>query len=613
MKKARFAGIVGAAVAASMFLAGCTGIEMGPGDSGNANPAGANPAGATPGADECTSLVVATSSEKVNLVEKLGEAFKNSPEASGLSDCASVFPINVSSGNGAKTLLTNPTEWPNLSPEWYPNIWSPASSIWIERVAAAGNANLVADPTFFTQTPIVFGVPESMAEQLGYPEKPISYADLASYISDPAGWGALGRPLWGEFKIAKTNPNTSTTGLSVILTQSYAASGKTADLTVADVEASAEFSRTFELGAIHYGDTTGKVLTTLYNATQNGAQGSSYVSAIALEETSLFWYNQGNPDSRTIQPGEVLVPPKEKLVAVYPTEGSMWSDNPAVVLNSPWVTEAQKVAGAAFLKFLNTKAAQEILPEYGFRPLDTSVDASKVLNASIGIDTSQPTVSLPRPSAEVVSAALDQWTEIRKPSAVLQVIDISGSMDDPIGDGRSKLEGAIAGAVATLDNFRPTDKLGVWAFTTDISSELGQNVAPVYDFAPLAGNRESVGRSIEDLIFSTRQGTPMYDVIGIAYDYMLERAEPGRINAIIVLSDGQDTDSRTSLESLLVKLNQASEGANSSAVRIFTIAYGEGADKDILNRISTATGGQMFDASDPAKIQDAFQSVINNF
>ncbi len=598
-------GLTGLALATVLALTGCVA------GGGETTPNTSN--GAIPGADGCTPLVVATSSEKVNLMDALGQSFKDSPEAKALDNCVSVFPINVSSGNGAKVLLTNPQTWPNLEAAWYPTIWSPASSVWVDRVAAAGNQNLVADPVFFGQTPIVFGVPESMAKALDYPNTPISYADLESYIANPEGWAALGKPLWGSFKIAKTNPNTSTTGLSVILTQSYAASGKSTDLTVADVEASADFSRTFESGAIHYGDTTGKVLTTLYNATQNGAQGSAYVSAVALEETSLFWYNKGNPDSHTVQPGEVLTPPKEKLVAVYPTEGSMWSDNPAVVLNSPWVTAEQKTAGAAFLEFLNTKPAQEILPEYGFRPLDTTVDVSNFLNATVGIDPAQPTVSLPKPSADVVSAALDQWTQIRKPSAVLELIDISGSMDDGIGDGRSKLDGAIAGAVATLNNFRSTDQIGVWAFTTGISSIVGENIAPVYDFDALGGNKERIGSSIEDLVYSTRQGTPMYDAVSTAYDYMLKNAEDGRINAIILLSDGQDTDSKTSLESLLVKLNQKSEGNNSSPVRIFTIAYGDGADKSVLQKISEATGGQMFDASDPAKIQDVFQSVINNF
>ena len=48
-------------------------------------------------------------------------------------------------------------------------------------------------------------------------------------------------------------------------------------------------------------------------------------------------------------------------------------------------------------------------------------------------------------------------------------------------------------------------------------------------------------------------------------------------------------------------------------VRIFPIAYGEGADTNSLQRIAEATGGQWFDASDAAKIDLVFASVINNF
>ena len=203
--------------------------------------------------------------------------------------------------------------------------------------------------------------------------------------------------MWGSFKISKTNPNTSTTGLSAILMQSYEASGKTEALTAADVAAAEDFSRVFEECVIHYGDTTGKVLTTLYDETQNGASGSGYVSAVALEETSLLNYNQGNPDSHTVQPGETLNAPKQKLVAVYPEGGSMWSDNPVTVLGADWVTPVQREAGEAFAAFVQTKPAQAILPEYGFRPLDESVPLGKLFTATYGVDPEKPAVTAAAP------------------------------------------------------------------------------------------------------------------------------------------------------------------------------------------------------------------------
>ncbi|MCC2031771.1 VWA domain-containing protein [Microbacterium sp. BWT-G7] len=563
--------------------------------------------------DGCTSVVVATSSEKVNMLDALADAFKESPQHEGLAECATVRPINVSSGDATR-FLTAGGDWPDDDARRWPTMWSPASTVWTERVAAAASASLVGEPESFTHTPVVFGVPETMAKALGYPGSEIGITDFEALCQDPAGWASVGKPLWGSFKISKTNPNTSTTGLSAILMQSYEASGKTVDLTAADVAAAAEFSRVFEECVIHYGDTTGKVLNTLYDETQNGSGGSGYVSAVALEETSLLNYNQGNPDSHTVQPGETLTPPKEKLVAVYPSGGSMWSDNPITVLGADWVTEVQATAGAAFAEFLQTDAAQQILPEYGFRPLDESVALGDLFTAEYGVDPAGPAVTLPKPSVDVVSAAIDQWTQIRKPSSVLEVIDISGSMDEAIGDGRSKLDGAIEGAQSTLGHFRSSDEVGVWAFTTGVSSAAGQNIVVLRDVSPLASDRESVDSSLDDLRFADRQGTPLYDAIAAAYEEMTARAEPGRINAIVVLSDGQDTDSTISLDSLIAKIGkESSEGGDDAPVRIFPIAYGEGADTGALQRIAEATGGQWFDASDAAKIDLVFASVINNF
>lgn len=590
------------AVSALVALTGCT-MSSGGGDGGDGDFAD----------DGCTSVVVATSSEKVNMLDALADAFKESPEHEGLDECATVRPINVSSGDATR-FLTAGGDWPDENPRRWPTMWSPASTVWTERVAAAASPALVGEPESFTHTPVVFGVPETMAKALGWPNTPIGIGDFERLCADPEGWGSVGKPLWGSFKISKTNPNTSTTGLSAILMQSYEASGKTSDLTAADVAAAADFSRVFEECVIHYGDTTGKVLTTLYDETQNGAGGSGYVSAVALEETSLLNYNQGNPDSHTVQPGETLKPPKEKLVAVYPSGGSMWSDNPVTVLGAPWVTDAQRAAGEAFAAFLQTDAAQRILPEYGFRPLDEDAPLGDLFTEKYGVDPAGPAVTLPKPAVEVVSAAIDQWTQIRKPSSVLEVIDISGSMDDAIGDGRSKLDGAIEGAQATLGHFRSTDEVGVWAFTTGVSSSAGKNLVVLRDVSPLASDREAVDTSLEDLRYAHREGTPLYDAIAAAYDEMTARAEPGRINAIVLLSDGQDTDSQISLDSLVARIGKtAREGGDDAPVRIFPIAYGEGADTSALQRIAEATGGQWFDASDAAKIDLVFASVINNF
>lgn len=578
------------------------------GDTGSGSEAG----GASD--DGCTPVVVATSSEKVNMIEALAAAFKDSPEHEALAECASVRPTNVSSGDAAAH-LTAGGDWPTQDQSLWPTLWSPASTVWTDRVAAAASASLVGEPESFAQTPVVFGMPEPMARALGWPDKDLGISDLEDLCADPEGWGGVGKDVWGSFKISKTNPHTSTTGLSAILMQSYEAAGKTDGLTAEDVEEAEDFSRVFEECVIHYGDTTGNVLNTLYEETQGGAGGSGYVSAVALEETSLLNYNQGNPESRTVQPGETLTPPREKLVAVYPSGGSMTSDNPITVLGADWVTEEQRSAGQAFVDFLATAPAQSILPEYGFRPLDASVPLGELFTEEYGVDPEKPGTLLPKPEVDVISAAIDQWAQVRKPSSVVELIDISGSMDTAIDDGRTRLDGAIEGAQSTLDHFRQTDEVGVWAFTTGVSSEAGEGIQVMREVTALGSDRETLGTALDDLRYAQRAGTPLYDSVAAAYEEMDARAEPGRINAIVLLSDGEDTDSRISLDSLIAQISpeSAEAGADAAQVRIFPIAYGEEADPTALQRIADATGGQLFDASDPEQIDLVFASVINNF
>lgn len=218
----------------------------------------------------------------------------------------------------------------------------------------------------------------------------------------------------------------------------------------------------------------------------------------------------------------------------------------------------------------------------------------------------------------MVSAAIDQWAQIRKPSAILQIIDISGSMDENIGEGKTRLDGAIEGATTTLGAVRPTDEIGVWAFTTGLSSEIdGQTVngiGVVRPFGALGGDKEGLQGDIADLVNARRSGTPLYDAVAAAYDYMKSHADSGRINAIVVLSDGEDTDSMNRLDTLIQKINaDQREGGNDKPVRIFAIAYSSAADVDSLEKLARASEGQVFDATDPAKITETFQSVMNNF
>ena len=65
---------------------------------------------------------------------------------------------------------------------------------------------------------------------------PIGWPDILELARSDEGWAAFGHPEWGPFRLGKTNPNFSTSGLSALIAQNYAAVGTTRDLTLEDLD-----------------------------------------------------------------------------------------------------------------------------------------------------------------------------------------------------------------------------------------------------------------------------------------------------------------------------------------------------------------------------------------
>jgi Ca-activated chloride channel family protein len=162
----------------------------------------------------------------------------------------------------------------------FPDVWTPASSSWTvllrQRLAAADRPDMVPDELDrVAETPLVIAMPRPMALALGWPNTPIGWSDILALARDPAGWGSRGHPEWGTFRLGKTNPNFSTSGLNATIGAYFAATGSTSDLTVADVESPGvqDFVHAVESSVVHYGDTTLTFLSNLQAADDRG-QGS---------------------------------------------------------------------------------------------------------------------------------------------------------------------------------------------------------------------------------------------------------------------------------------------------------------------------------------------------
>jgi len=535
------------------------------------------------GTPRCASapLVVVASNEKSGLLGEMAADFaKTGPSVDG--QCVAVKVARKASGEAEEALARG---WNDATDGPRPDVWSPASTSWVEilRAHRVGGDKSDLIPTSLPsliQSPLIIAMPRPMAEALGWPDRPIGWHDVLALARDPRGWARHGHPEWGPFRLGKTNPTVSTSGLHALLGTYYAATQLTADLTAADVRRPevAQFVKDIEQSVEHYGNTAATFMQNLGTADANG-DAMGYMSAIAVEEKQLFDYNRQAPRQ---------VP----LAAVYPSEGTLVADHPYVVLRAPWVDEAKRRAAALFLTYLEDSQRQERFRAEGFR--DHEGRGGPDLVQRWGVLPAGPGTVLPAPSADTLAAVEGSWKEVRKRARVLMVLDVSGSM------AGQKLDLMKRGAAASLDLFLDDDELAVWAFATTRF-----DIAPM---GPVGPRRAELERSITGLLAAG--GTRLYDTTVEAVQLVARSAEPRRISAVVVLTDGVNTNGRTDLETILRELRAATA---ETRVRTFTIAYGTEADRSILQRIAEATRGASYDASNPASIETVFQEVVGNF
>jgi Ca-activated chloride channel family protein len=106
-------------------------------------------------------------------------------------------------------------------------------------------------------------------------------------------------------------------------------------------------------------------------------------------------------------------------------------------------------------------------------------------------------------------------------------------------------------------------------------------------------------------------GTPLYDAICLAVNRVADlQAQDTSLNekrlyGIVLLSDGDDTASVKSENQMFSCLPS---GETVEGVKIFTIAYGEDANTDLMLRIANRTNGKMFEG-DPASIEDIYIAI----
>lgn len=424
-------------------------------------------------------------------------------------------------------------------------VWSPSSSVWLEVLKQeSGNPNVAVSSKPMLLTPVVISMWKPMAEALGWPNKQIGWSDLLALINEPEGWGKYGHPEWGRFSWGHTDPEISTTALSTVLAEFYAANNKSRGLTEADVQAeqSQKFLRDLGLAVKHYG------YDTVVFSENMKKYGMSYISAFPMEEITLIDFNKSAPPT--------------PLVAIYPREGTFWHDNPFIVMGT--ATQEEQEAAQKLYDFLYGSESQSAAMQFGFRPANTQVAIGEPISTQFGADPNQPQTLLEVPQSSVLVAAKNAWAANRKRANIVLVVDTSGSMR---GD---KIEEAKAGLELFLSRLLNEDRVAMITFsnTPEVVVPLGE----------LTQNRLQLQGAIQNIEVNGQ--TAMFDALREARKVLeADLEDRNRINAIVLLSDGADTAQTSTFDDVTRDFNETD-------ISIFPIAYGEDAEKEVLQQIA---------------------------
>ena len=141
----------------------------------------------------------------------------------------------------------------------------------------------------------------------------------------------------------------------------------------------------------------------------------------------------------------------------------------------------KRQAAAGFLTYLQQPPQQARFQRAAFRTFDGT--PGSVITQANGMLPGEPRNVLSPASPQVLDLIQRSWAELRKRARVLLVIDVSGSMGDPVpNSGDTKLELAKRAAIRALGQFASDDDVGLWIF----SSDFPPSHQPYFQLLPVA-------------------------------------------------------------------------------------------------------------------------------
>jgi Ca-activated chloride channel homolog len=298
-------------------------------------------------------------------------------------------------------------------------------------------------------------------------------------------------------------------------------------------------------------------------------QGPDYMDMLAFEEVDIICINTGGSQGDE----QCLRPQGGRLMALYPSEGTLWHEHPFGIVNAEWVTEEQRQAARVFTDYVLLPEAQQLIMSYGFRPANPDVPLDYPFVEANGVLPQGPSNILDLPDFGVINAIQQSWTKVKKQADVLLLIDTSGSMLE-----ENKIGQAQDAAVTFLDALESGNRIGLTTFSDEVRPRVAlDGYETVYDqvYANLRSLR-------------AEGGTELYQALYQTINELNSVTESDRVRAVVLLSDGADTgDSGTTVNQVVQALEASRNTLN--PVILVPLAYGDNADTVTLNTLARAS------------------------
>ena len=453
-----------------------------------------------------------------------------------------------------------------------PDVWVADSSTWLERVRTAAADLVPPNAPSIAQSPVVLAMPRPVAAQLGWPTTKLTWTALLQRMTTGSG-----------LKTGIVEPGLDASGLAGLLAlrSAAAATGPGAQ------EATVAALRALAVGR----STVREDLLGRFPRAADPAAVASGLSAAPLPEQAVLEYNSAKPP----------VP----LAPVYLDPAPTPLDYPYAVLPGADPTAA-KVA-EQLLSTLTGPGFADLLARQWLRAADGTGGLG--FNAGPGAPSGPP-APVPATDPGLIQQTLSTWTAITQPGRLLAVLDVSGSMLEPVPSvpGLNREQVTVRAAQGGLRLFDDNWAVGLWIFSTDLDGHTPyKELVPV---GPLASQRADLVNGLNGVQPKRNGNTGLYETVLAAYKAVQSGWDAGKVNSVIIMTDGQQDNppNGMTLDQLVGELQKVVNPRQ--PVELIAIGIGTDVSKAELTRITQTTGGGVFVATDPAQIGAIFLQAI---